>query len=112
MDRHDEHSGKVEEILSRLLSSYNKFGSHSGNHPNDLLSAEYKVTRSKEFDTRFGLFIYFLWLLTRGGKMGGSWSKHLSIVGTGLVGLTQKTFCPIFLIFCMNNLWAKYDYYN
>lgn len=51
MDRHDEHSGKVEEILSRLLSSYNKFGSHSGNHPNDLLSAEYKVTRSKEFDT-------------------------------------------------------------
>ncbi|XP_071710763.1 CSC1-like protein RXW8 [Rutidosis leptorrhynchoides] len=48
MDRHDENSGKLEEILSRLLSSYNKFGSRSGNHPNDLLSAEYKITRSKE----------------------------------------------------------------
>ncbi|GJS66901.1 CSC1-like protein RXW8 [Tanacetum coccineum] len=43
MDRHDEHAGKVEEILSRLLSSYNyKVGSYSGNHPTDLLAAEYK----------------------------------------------------------------------
>nr|XP_043615914.1 CSC1-like protein RXW8 [Erigeron canadensis] len=51
MDRHDEHSGKLEEILSRLLSSYNKFGPRSGNHPNDLLSAEYKVTGSKDSET-------------------------------------------------------------
>ncbi|KAL8247973.1 hypothetical protein R6Q59_009189 [Mikania micrantha] len=42
MDRHDEHSGKLEEVLLRLLSSYNKVGSYSGNHPTDLLSAEYK----------------------------------------------------------------------
>lgn len=46
MDRHDEHSGRLEEILSRLLSSYNKFGRCSGNHPTDLLAAEYRVTRN------------------------------------------------------------------
>ncbi|KAJ0909633.1 putative calcium-dependent channel, 7TM region phosphate [Helianthus annuus] len=59
MDRHDEHSGKLEEILSRLLSSYNNVGVFSGNHPTDLLSPEYEihnddpmvVTRRKEGET-------------------------------------------------------------
>ncbi|MFS7958442.1 hypothetical protein Hanom_Chr07g00678581 [Helianthus anomalus] len=65
MDRHDEHSGKLEEILSRLLSSYNNVGVFSGNHPTDLLSPEYEihnddpmvVTRRKEDETRFGFLV-------------------------------------------------------
>lgn len=66
MDRHDEHSGRLEEVLSRLLSSYNKVGTYSGNHPVDLLSPEYKknsdsmvVTRSKEAETRFGSLVCY-----------------------------------------------------
>ncbi|XP_024970621.1 CSC1-like protein RXW8 [Cynara cardunculus var. scolymus] len=59
MDRHDEHSGKIEEILPRLLASYYQFGPYSGNHPSDLLSADYKkcgenpvvVTKPKEHET-------------------------------------------------------------
>ncbi|KAI3780383.1 hypothetical protein L2E82_10364 [Cichorium intybus] len=48
MDRHDEHSGNVDEILSRLVSSYYQFGGFSGNHPTDLLAAEYKTFNSTE----------------------------------------------------------------
>ncbi|KAL4578807.1 hypothetical protein LXL04_014938 [Taraxacum kok-saghyz] len=48
MDRHDEHSGKIEEILPRLLSSYYQFGGLHGNHPTDLLAAEYKTFNSAD----------------------------------------------------------------
>ena len=66
MDRHDETSGKIEEILPRLLASYYQFGPYSGNHPTDLLSSDYKkcdenpvvVTKPKENETRFELLAY------------------------------------------------------
>ncbi|CAI9303144.1 unnamed protein product [Lactuca saligna] len=48
MDRHDEHSGKIDEILPRLLSSYYQFGGFHGNHPTDLLAAEYKTFNSAD----------------------------------------------------------------
>ncbi|KAJ9545372.1 hypothetical protein OSB04_025079 [Centaurea solstitialis] len=60
MDRHDANSGKIEEILPRLLASYYQFGPCNSSNPDDLLSADYKksdenpvvVTKPKEQDTR------------------------------------------------------------